>query len=204
MKKIIAQSFFLNVMFIIGCSSGPDFSQKYYTIDPGARVFIMMSNGAEYTGELLSVRDSVTILCDYYNVRERDLADSNLTLFVLNNHDIRLIEIRGEGHPFLGIIFGSVLGGLIGAAIDKGSSENEEKEPKPGEFHFDLGLNFDGLTGCFLGGIFGGLIGGALGNNITDDQAIYMYEYSAGYDFTQLNIYSRYKGLEPEYIKKLK
>ena len=189
------------IIALIGCSSGSDVIRTI--TEPGAKVLIMMSDGEEYTGELLTIRDSTMIVCERRNAREIDLADSVFSIFSLKNRDIRYIEIEGEGNALYGIIFGGITGGLIGAAVYKGKDE-EEKKPDENSFGFNFNFNFDPVTGCCIGGLVGALAGGIIGYNIKDDEPIYIYEKSDEYDFTQLNIYSRYGGEEPEYLKNLK
>lgn len=201
MKKLIAESFFINVLFIVGCSSGPDITQEYFIKDPGARVSIVMSNGAEYTGELLCVRDAVIILCERFNVKEKEIADSNFTIYVLPNNEIRFIGIREEGNPIIGIILGGIAGGAIGLALAPEPPKREESEGWGFNFDFS-GLNK--AAGCCIGGLLGGMFGGIVAGNIPDDEPVYVYENSEEYDFAQLNIYSRYKGQEPDYIWRLK
>jgi len=194
------------IIALIGCSyyqTGSDVIKKKAITDPGAKVLIMMRDGEEYTGELLTIRDSTMIMCERHNAREKDLADSVFSFFSLKNRDIRYIEIEGEGNPLFGIIFGGVTGALIGAAVYK-SEEEEEKKPDENSFGFNFNINFDPATGCCIGGLVGVFAGGIIGYNITEDEPIYIYEKSDEYDFTQLNIYSRYGGEEPEYLKNLK
>ncbi len=78
-----------------------------------------MNDGTEYAGELLSVRDSVMILCRKYNASEKDLSDSVYAIYSLNNRDIKLIELQGGNYAIYGIIFGGLTGSIIGAAIGK-------------------------------------------------------------------------------------
>jgi len=194
------------IIALIGCSyyqTGSDTINNVITNPQGAKVLVMMRDGEEYTGELLTIRDSTMILCERYNAREKDLAESVFSFFSLNNRDIRYIEIEGEGNPLFGIIFGGVTGALIGAAVYK-SEDEEEKKPDENSFGFNFNINFDPVTGCCIGGLVGVFVGGIIGYNIKDDEPIYIYVKSDEYDFTQLNIYSRYGGEEPEYLKEIK
>ncbi len=59
----------------------------------GAEAYIEMSDGSDYTGELLTVRDSKMIICEEYDADEQELADSVYAIYVLNNRDIKLIEL---------------------------------------------------------------------------------------------------------------
>ena len=186
---------------LIGCSSSQDTIQKNI-MAPGAEVSIMMNNGREYEGELLRVYDSTMTICEKYNAREKDLMDSVFTIYTIKNYDIILIELMEGNYALYGIIFGGVMGGAIGAAVYK--SEEKKEEPKPGEFHFDLGLNFDPLAGCCIGGLIGAFAGGIIGYNAKDYEVVYEQADPEEYDFKKLNIYARYVNNEPEFLKKIK
>jgi hypothetical protein len=181
MKKIIITITILSFMNLIGCSSGSDAIKNKNMNQPGAEVFIETNDGVRYTGELLSVQDSVMILCEKYNASERDLADSVYAIFFLKNHDLKSIELKGKSKAVYGIIFGSVIGAGIGITGKK-------------DF-FD-----DTITGCCVGGLVGAMVGGIIGLIITNDEVVYEYANPDEFDFTQLNIYARYGSEEPGYL----
>ncbi len=54
------------------------------------------------------------------------------------------------------------------------------------------------------GGFLGAAIGGVIGFSTTDDEVVYEYVNPETYDFNKLNVYARYGGNEPEYLKKKK
>ena len=173
----------------------------------GAETNIEMNDGTDYSGELLIVRDSIMIVCEEYEANEQDLADSVYTIYVLNNRDIKLIELYGGNYLGAGMVVGCSMGALIGAAIGK---TDEPKPPPrdPDEFHFDLlvfpKVNEGAVTGFCLGGTIGTLIGGTIGYFITDDEVVYEYANPEEYDFKKLNIYARYVSNEPDFLKKIK
>ena len=135
-----------------------------------------------------SIRESERELED----AKEDLADFVYPFYSLNNHDVQMIELRGENYPILGIIFGG-LGAAGGAKIGSGFNRDRSK-------FMDFG---DAGIGCLIGGSAGLLLGIIIGNNITEDEVVYEYAYPEEYDFTQLNIYSRYGGKEPDYLKEM-
>ena len=104
MKNLILNTiavilFSVCIIALIGCSyyqTGSDTINNNDITKPGAKVLIMISDGEEYTGELLTIRDSIMILCERYNASEKDLADSVYSFFSLKNRDIRYIEIVGK------------------------------------------------------------------------------------------------------------
>ena len=173
----------------------------------GAKAYIEMNDGSDYAGELLTVRDSIMILCEEYDADEQDLADSIYALYVLNNRDIKLIELYGGNYLGAGIILGGSTGSIIGTGIGK-TDEPEHPPRDPDEWHFDLWysqeINEGAVTGFCLGGAIGALIGGTIGYFITDDEVVYEYVNPEEYDFTKLNIYARYGDNEPTYLRRIK
>jgi hypothetical protein len=172
----------------------------------GAKAYIEMNDGTDYSGELLVVRDSIMIVCEEYDADEQELADSVYALFVLNNRDIKLIELYVGNYLGIGIVVGGSMGSISGTIIGK---TDEPKPPPrdPDEWDFDLlvlKVNEGAVTGFCLGGAIGAFIGGTIGYFITDDEVVYEYADPEEYDFKKLNIYSRYGDKEPEYLKKIK
>jgi len=100
-----------------------------------------------------------------------------------------MIELKGEHHLIGGIVFGGLAGAAVGAMT-----------------LWAEGTGLDGwTTGCLIGGGIGMLIGGIIGgNNTVYDEVVYKYADADEYDFTHLNIYSRYRGEEPDYLKGIK
>jgi hypothetical protein len=184
------------IFLLFGCSSSKNVTYKTIP-EPGAKVYIELNNGAEFTGELLSVRNNVMFVCERYFAREKDLADSVYTIYMIKNYDIKLIELSEGNYALYCIIFGGLMGSGIGAAVYKGKDKKEKSE---GIINFDL--NLDPVTGCCVGGLIGALAGGAIGYNIKDYEAVYERADPGLYDFTQLNVYARYKE-EPEYLQKI-
>ena len=170
----------------------------------GANIFILMNNGDEYTGELLRARDNTLILYKKYKAREEKLSNLAFPIFSVQNHEINIIWLSGENHLIGGIVFGgltaAVAGGLIGFGIrDNNHSDHGGLEGLGAIDSSEMG------TGCLIGGSIGMLIGGFIGESFsTDDKIIYEYAIPNEYDFTRLNIYSRYGGMEPEYLKEIK
>lgn len=202
--------FSICIIVLIGCSTSQTISENdekeneslFAQREPGVKVFILMNDGEEFTGELLTVRDSTMILCKYYKAREKDLVNLVFPIYLLQNQDIRLIEVIGEKNIIWGVVLGGLGGSLIGGAI--GSGIKDDDQPKEEGFGFSLDFGEMPL-GCCLGGAIGALIGGITARSIiSNDELVYLYANTEEYDFTQLNIYSRYGGKEPEYLKEIK
>lgn len=208
MYKKIFISFLVPVLinFLVGCYSKPTIKRSDYIetgsstdlMIVGSNVFITMNSGEEYTGELLSVRDSIMILCESDKVSEEEISDFSYPFITIKNHDIKSISIEGKKNMLVAIIFGG-LGAGMGAAIGSNDGKEEKTEgifPAP-----DFG---NAGLGCFIGGSIGLLLGVIIGNNISDNEVVYEYKNSEEYDFKQLNHYSRYGDNEPEYLMKIK
>lgn len=155
----------------------------------GAKAYIEMNDGTDYSGELLTVRDSIMIVCEEYDADEQKLADSAYAFFVLNNRDIKLIELYvGTYLGFgMGVVFsvGAIAGGLVAS------------DPGP---YGDLSA----IVGAMVGGFAGAIIGGTIGYFITDNEVVYEHTNPEEYDFKKLNIYARYVNNEPDFLKKIK
>jgi hypothetical protein len=156
----------------------------------GAKAYVEMNDGSDYTGELLTVRDSIMIVCEEYDADEQELADSVYALFVLNNRDIKLIELSVGNYLGAGMVVGYTAGAAVGGAAGS--------DPNP--YYLDLGA----FAGALAGGLVGAIIGGTIGFIFTDYEDVYEQANPEEYDFKKLNIYARYVNNEPEYLKKIK
>lgn len=151
----------------------------------GAKAYIEMNDGRDFTGELLAVRDSTMIICEEYEADEQELVDSVYSIYVLNNYDIKLIELKVGNYTLTGVIIG-YLSPLVLAI-------NPNNKGNPG-----VGLLAAAIS------IVGSIIGGIIGANITDYEPLYEYTTPNQIDFKQLKIYARYVNNEPEFLKMMK
>lgn len=204
-NKISAVIVSLLFVLFVGCSSSPDTINNKTSSEPGAKVFIVMNDEGEYEGELLCIDDSTMILCEVYEATEQDLVDSIYTIYTLKNYDINMIKIRFGSNAIYGILLGGFTGALVGLAMTK---EDSEKENKPDEnnfsFNIDIGPSNEQKLGCCIGGFIGAAVGVIITLSITNDEVVYEQADPEEYDFTKLNIYSRYGGEEPDYLKEIK
>ena len=202
-SQYIVFLFSICITGLVGCSNSskifryedPENDELFVQREFGAKVFIVLKDGEEYKGELLRVRDSKMILCEKYKANDEDLAEFEHSFYSLNNYDIKIIELTGENHLIGGLVFGGLGGALSGLLISAALA-----------FHtsdFDaIGYVAGGLLlGTGIGMLVGGIIGGS---NTTFDEIIYEYANPEEYNFTRLNIYARYGGEEPEYLKVIK
>ena len=216
MLRKIFISFLLPVLinFLVGCYSSPTInSDDYVETNPsmdqrtaGAKVVINMKSGREYEGELLTVRDSTMLICVQYGASEEELSDSTYQIDIIKNYDIELMEVEGESKIVEGLGIGAGVGVAVGAAIGLASGDDPPPKRKGWlTFSFSFTAEEKALfLGCCLGAL-GALIGSIAGSiNSTYDKEVYNYNIPESYDFTQLNIFSRYEGNEPQYLKLIK
>ena len=159
----------------------------------GAKAYIEMNDGTDYTGELLVVRDSIMIICEEYYADEQELADSVYDLFVLNNRDIKLIELSVGKHLGIGAGVGYLAGALAGGVAAYSAYSGPDRY---GAFH--------AYVGATVGGFVGAIIGGTIGYFFTDYGDVYEQANPEEYDFKKLNIYARYVNNEPGYLNNVK
>lgn len=194
MKKTLTILLILFEFMVIltGCFSSTRIYKKQYEKndstfvqrDVGAEILIGLNNGKEYTGELLSVSDSIIILSKEYGLSEEELLSSSSNISIIQNQEIKSIWVLGKSNHLIGLAIGLGVGALlIKTAEDVNKSEWNQA--------------YTGLL-CIPAGF---LIGAATS---TYDEEIYNYKNSEDFDFMQLNIYSRYGGKEPKYLRETK
>jgi len=190
--------FSMYIVVLTGCfSSTRVYKNEYKKNDStfvqrevGAEVFIIMNNNDQYTGGLLTVNDCTMILKNEYGLSEEALLNSASNIYVIHNQDINSIWILGEDNHLIGIAIGIPIGAAIGYAGG---------DDPPGWFSMTAGQKACALG--ILGGVVGFIAGAA---SSTYDEEIYNYKNTEECDFTKLNIYSRYGGEEPDYLKEIK
>ena len=194
-KHKISLLFSVCTIVLTGCFSSTKIYKKEYLKNDstfvqrnvGAEVLIGLNNGDEHTGELLSATDSTIILSKEYELSEEELLSSVSNIYMFQKKDIKSIWILGKDYHLIGLGIG--LG--IGIPLIIGS------QPEKGE-HFG---NLE-IAGLGLMSIAAGFIVGAATS--TYDEEIYKNKNAEDPDFIQLNVYSRYGGKEPEYLKAMK
>ncbi len=164
----------------------------------GAEVTLLLKDGEEINGELLSVRDSTITLCTEYSATEKELASLQYPIHTVRTDKIWEITLEGNKYPLLiGFGIGAVAG--IGLGILVG--ENYESE--------ELDRGWDELVGGCLGiMVFTGVaalgtgIGYLASTDAIDD--VILSEIPPGYKFLPLKSLARYPDEEPEYLKAIK
>jgi len=151
--------------------------------DMGVGISVLQKSGNEVNGELLSVRDSVMILCKEYSVKEEELATLTYPISTISNNDIKQLTIVGNSWIWEGIAAGAFVGGLTGMLI---ASEGLEVM---------AGL----VVGTWIGLIAGWITGYALSK-----EEYVIKEIPPNYNWSILKPLSRYPDKEPEYLKMIK
>lgn len=192
MLKNIVILFSVCIIALTGCLSSTSIYKKeykrndstYVQRDVEAEILIGLNNGEEYTGELLSVSDSILTLSGDYGLSEEKLFSSSSNISIFQNQEIKSIWVLGKDNHLIGLAIGLGVGALLIITA---------KEANFSEWN----QAYTGLL-CIPAGF---LIGAATS---TYDEEIYNYKNSEDFDFMQLNIYSRYGGDEPEYLRETK
>jgi len=187
---------------VAGCSSGEHIIPADYTDRQsgfGAEVIVETTDGYEYTGELLSVRDSVIFVCDKYGASETELAKGLYAIHRIRNSRITLVAVEGKKLYITGMLTGGAIGAAMGAAIGAlAGSESEERnliifrEPSQSQC-IAGGACLLGLTGIAVGGLLGAA-------NSSEDRIIYDSVEPSQIDYEFLRRFARYNNGEPDYI----
>jgi hypothetical protein len=186
--------FSICVTALVGCFSSTRIYKKEYEKndlifvqrDVGTEVFVRVNDDEEYTGELLTVNDSIMFLSFEEGLTEQELISSTDQVYTIQNLNIKSMWIYGEDKHLIGLVIGVGLG----LAIMKIAAN----QPKRNDA---LLIGSIGLLTAVTG-----IIAGAAAS--TYDEEIYNYKNATDFDFMQLNIYSRYGGKEPDYLKEIK
>jgi hypothetical protein len=161
----------------------------------GAEVTLLLKDGEEINGELLSVRDSTITMCTKYSATEKELASLQYPIHTVRTDKIWEITLEGSNYIWTGLGIGAVPG--IGLGILVGV--NYESKSSSGKLE---GLS-EGIAGCFLGiMVFTAVaaLGGVIGLIASTDDVI-LYEIPPGYKLLPLKSLARYPDEEPEYLR---
>jgi hypothetical protein len=190
---------------VAGCSSGEHIIPADYTDRQsgfGAQVIVETIDGNEYTGELLSVRDSVIFVCDKYGASETGLAKGIYAIHRIANSRITLIAVKGKKTYITGMLTGGAVGAAMGAGIGALTGE-ESTEGNHGILKFSQGQCIAG--GACLLGLAGVAVGGLIGAaGSSEDTFIYDSAEPSQIDYEFLKRFARYPEEEPDYIPALR
>jgi len=156
----------------------------------GAEVTILLKDGEEINGELLSVRDSTITLCTQYSATEKELASLQYPIHSVRTDKIWEITLKGSNYIWTGLGIGAAAG--IGLGILVGVNYESESYSK-----------WEGVEGFCLGTmVFSGVVtlGTVIGLISSTDDVI-LNEIPPGYKLLPLKSLARYPNEEPEYLK---
>jgi hypothetical protein len=158
----------------------------------GIEVLLLLKNGKEVNGELLSVRDSTIILCSEYSAADEELARLAYPILLFSNNDIQQLAIEGSDYIWTAIGVGTLVGGGIGALIGSAAHEGSDRY---------RGLAI--LAGMIIGGSVGVVAGWIAGYSLSTEEYV-MWEIPPDYNWSILKPLSRYPDEEPEYLRVIK
>ena len=163
----------------------------------GAEVTLLLKDGEEINGELLSVQDSTITMCTEYSATEKELASLQYPIHTVRTNKILEITLEGSNYRWIGLGIGAVAS--IGLAILV--IENYESKSSSGSKELT-----EGIGRCCLGGLavlgvsLVVLLGAGIGELASTDDVI-LYEIPPGYKLLPLKSLARYPDEEPEYLK---
>ena len=153
----------------------------------GVQVSLLLSNGNEVNGELLSVRDSTMTLRAEYSPQEEELAKLTYPVSLISNNEIQQLTIEGSNWVLVGIVAGVTVGVLAALLGRTTTSENEEESSNLAGLAVSLGL----------------AAGWGLGYALSKEEYV-LKEIPPDYDWSILKPLARYPDEEPEYLKAIK
>jgi hypothetical protein len=157
--------------------------------DVGGEVSLLLKNGDEVYGELLSVRNSTIVLCREYSAKEEELSKLTYPISVISNNDIQQLTLEGTSWVWEGIGAGYLVGGLAGVAI--GSTFDDSKEKAFGVIGLMIAM-----------GTVGAITGGITGYALSQEEYV-IKDVPPDYNWFILKPISRYPDKEPKYLKSI-
>ena len=155
----------------------------------GAEVTLLLINGEEISGELLSVRDSSIALCATYSATEEELASLKHPISIIETDGIREFEIAGNTFPrWIGAGIGFVAGTTAGILVINDLKETSTEES------IDKALG----SCCLVAGLT--TLPVVIGRLLSTEDVI-LSDIPSGYKFLPLKSLARYPDEEPVYLK---
>ena len=163
--------------------------------DEGAEVTVLLKDGTEIYGELLSVRDSSIIICTEYSASEEELANGLYPIISIKIQEIQKIKVEGESEFWVGAGYGALIGVAVGIGLGLALGDDDCRHCIANPTAEDKAIIFSFLL-FFIGAVVGGIVGNA---NSTDD--VVFQNIPQGYDFLGIKQLARYPDKEPEFLK---
>ena len=156
----------------------------------GVKVSLLLNNGNEVNGELLSIRDSTMILCSEYSATEEELAKLTYPILLFPNNEIHQLTIEGSNWVWEGIAAGAVAGTVsmyFGHAIITYSSQEDSEE---GRRLYSILFSL-----CIAAGW-------GIGYALSTEEYV-LQEIPPDYNWFILKPLARYPEEEPKYLKSI-
>ena len=157
----------------------------------GAEIILLLKDGTDINGELLSVRDSTITMCTEYSATEKELAGLQYPIHTVRTDKIWEITLEGSNYIWIGLGIGTVAGIGLGILV----AENYESE--------SLESGWEEIGGFCLGTmVFTGAVavGAGIGALFSTND-VTLQEIPSGYKLLPLKLLARYPDEEPEYLK---
>ncbi len=158
----------------------------------GAEVTLLLKDGLEINGELLSIRDSTITICTKYSATEKELISLQYPIQVIRTEKINEITLEGSNYKWIGLGIGAVAGIGLGILV----AENYE----PSEAKDKLERGFGKMCMGTMVGLLAAGVGMGIGELVSTDDVI-LYEIPPGYKLIPLKALARYSDEEPEFLK---
>jgi hypothetical protein len=163
----------------------------------GVDVVLLLRNGREVEGKLVSVRDSSVLI----DVEDEDVPPGLSTqirgILAIKDTMISRFALEGSSHVLLGMGLGFLGGSLVGAAGGEAVASSEKDEFSR-ELAATLGAGIYASIGMVAGTLVGGLIGAAA------SQPDIEVSPSAPAERSALKKLARYPDQEPEFLQEVK
>ena len=160
----------------------------------GRGITILLRNGQEVKGELLSAREKSLLVSNLDNAKDWQLAEHPEFIQVVSYQDIQKVILKGKSHVLVGMGIG-LLAGTLGGAIIGGIAFTDDTDPEFNQVTRPFGAMVLGTVGGLSGLIIGALVGGA---GSRGDRKINTERLQDLFYFRQ---YARYQENEPEFLK---
>lgn len=161
----------------------------------GKGVKVLLNNGQEIEGELLSVRDSSLVISTLEDSDIKDLSTQTAGLIAVRNQDIFHVILKGRSNILKGMGLGTLIGGGFGGFLGLASGDDP-----PGWFSFTAGEK--AAMGAIAFGAVGFLVGTIAG--VASSSGDEIVEPLLNQDFSSLRPIARFPDKEPEFLKKIK
>jgi hypothetical protein len=155
----------------------------------GADVSLLLKNGQEISGELLSVRDSSLVISTMEDANENDLSTQTVGIIAVRNEELFHVVVKGKSNIVTGmaggVLYGAALGGVLCSCIPAASGLSTPEERAAG--------------GAFVFGAIGFVVGTIAG--IASSSNDKLVEPRMNNDFSSLRPLARYPDKEPEFLQ---